>query len=261
MSMQIKKDESGNPIFDGDKPVYVWPDGKEAAVDVDKLFSDLSATRNEAAGRRKDVESLSEKFKAFDGIEPEAARKALETVSLLDAGKLVEAGKMEEFKAQVEQGWKVKLEDKDKAHAKNIEELTQALSGKDAAIRHLVVRSAFDSSSFLREKTTLPPDMAYAAFGKHFEVKEENGEIKAVASIDGQPIFSRANPGTFANPEEAIEALIEKYPYKERILRDTLPGGSGASKSQYSGGLPKKFVDCKTTEEKAAWLKNEKNLK
>nr|DAO57678.1 MAG TPA: minor structural protein GP20 [Caudoviricetes sp.] len=231
--MKLKLDDNGNVVLREGIPVWVANDGAEIAYNVPDLVNKISAVNAESAGRRKELDDLNAKFKPFEGLDPEKAKAALETVANLEAGKLIDAGKVEEFKAQVDQGWKVKLEDKDKAHVKEIEKLTEALDSKNAAIRNLVVRGAFEASTFLREKTTLPADMAYAAFGKHFEVKEENGELKAVASLDGQPIFSRSNPGTFASPEEAIEALIEKYPYKERILRDTMPGGSGATKPSF----------------------------
>lgn len=82
----------------------------------------------------------------------------------------------------------------------------------------------------------LPSDVAYASFGRHFEVKEENGELRVVATMNGQPIFSRSDPGTFAAPEEALEAIIDKYPMKDRILKAP-DGGSGSHpNSAYAPG-------------------------
>ena len=82
----------------------------------------------------------------------------------------------------------------------------------------------------------LHSDVAYASFGRHFEVKEENGELRVVATMNGQPIFSRSDPGTFAAPEEALEAIIDKYPMKDRILKAP-DGGSGSHpNSAYAPG-------------------------
>lgn len=33
-----------------------------------------------------------------------------------------------------------------------------------------------------------------------------------VATMNGQPIFVAARSGTLATPEEALEAIIDKYP-------------------------------------------------
>ena len=45
--------------------------------------------------------------------------------------------------------------------------------------------------------------------------------------MNGQPIFSRSAPDTFATPEEALETIIDKYPMKDRILKAP-DGGSGS---------------------------------
>lgn len=107
------------------------------------------------------------------------------------------------------------------------ERFRRQAAAKEASIRTLLVKGIFDSSAFLKDKTVLPSDVAYASFGRHFEVKEENGELRVVATMNGQPIFSRSAPGTFAAPEEALEAIIDKYPMNDRILKAP-DGGSAA---------------------------------
>ena len=124
----------------------------------------------------------------------------------------------------------------EKALADSKKDSADRLAAKEASIRTLLVKGIFDSSAFLKDKTVLPSDVAYASFGKHFEVKEENGELRVVATMNGQPIFSRSDPGTFAAPEEALEAIIDKYPMKDRILKAP-DGGSGSHpNSAYAPG-------------------------
>ena len=91
----------------------------------------------------------------------------------------------------------------------------------------MAVKSLFDGSNFLREKTVLPPDLAFSSFGQNFTVEEAGDGYKISAAINGQPILSRAKPGELATPEEALEAIIEAYPLKDRILKAP-GGGSGA---------------------------------
>ena len=124
--MKLKLDDNGNAVLQEGIPVWVADDGKEIPYNVPDLVGKLSAVNAESAGRRKELDDLNAKFKLFEGLDPEKAKAALETVANLEAGKLIDAGKVEEFKAQVDQGWKVKLEDKDKAHVKEIEKLTEA---------------------------------------------------------------------------------------------------------------------------------------
>ena len=170
------------------------------------------------------------------GIDPEKAKAALETVANLDAGKLIDAGKVDDLKMEIKKSYDGKISDLEKALADSKKDSADRLAAKEASIRTLLVKGIFDSSAFLKDKTVLPSDVAYASFGRHFEVKEENGELRVVATMNGQPIFSRSDPGTFAAPEEALEAIIDKYPMKDRILKAP-DGGSGSHpNSAYAPG-------------------------
>lgn len=80
----------------------------------------------------------------------------------------------------------------------------------------------------------LPSDVSYTSFGRHFEVKEKNDELKVVTTMNGQPIFSRSDPGTFAAPEETLEAIIDKYPMKDRILKAPDGGSDSHSNAVYT---------------------------
>ena len=82
--------------------------------------------------------------------------------------------------------------DLEEALADSKKDSADRLAAKEASIRTLLVKGIFDSSAFLKDKTVLPSDVAYASFGRHFEVKEENGELRVVATMNGQPIFSRS---------------------------------------------------------------------
>lgn len=260
--MKLKLDDNGNAVLQEGIPVWVADDGKEIPYNVPDLVGKLSSVNAESAGRRKDVDALSAQLKAFEGIDPGKAKAALETIANLDAGKLIDAGKVEEVKKQLGETWKQQLDMMKENLAKTEKDYSEKLTAKDTAIRNLLVKGIFDSSTFLKERTVLPPDMAYASFGSHFEVREEEGQFKVIPVVDGKPIPSRINPGEIASPEEALESIFEKYPFKDRILRDTLPAGSGASKFSYSGvGTPRTYAECKTPQEKAAYLRDPKNLK
>lgn len=234
--MKLKLDEQGNPILDNGLPVFVSEEGKDVPVDVPRLFADIKRLNGESAGRRKEIEVLNEKLAAFQGIEdPEAARKALETVANLDDKELLDAKQVETLKANISQAYENKLTQARQAYEAKLAEMDKTSREKDGKIRRLLIKGAFDSSKFLAEKTVLPPDVAFEYFGRHFEVLEVGGEMKAVAKLNGEVIPSLANPGEPALPEEAIEALIDKYPFRDRILKSsgaqgmgTPPGGGGS---------------------------------
>ncbi|MBV7387812.1 hypothetical protein KRX11_04010 [Pasteurellaceae bacterium TAE3-ERU1] len=53
--------------------------------------------------------------------------------------------------------------------------------------------------------------MVQSFFGKHFSY--EDGKI-VVKDEHGNPIFSREKPGELASFDEAIEQIVNEYPYK-----------------------------------------------
>lgn len=222
----VKLDENGNVVYDNA--------GKQIAYDLGSILENTSKSNAEAAARRKELEALTAKLAEYEGIDPEKARSALDLAANLDSGKLIEAGKVEELKVSIGKSYEATIADlrkaKDESEAKHI----QQTADQKKAIHNLLAKGVFESSAFLREKTFLTPDIAFAAFGKHFEVQEENGELSVVATIDGQPVFSTAKPGTIASPEEAVQAIIERYPMKDGIMRP-LNGGSGSSQSTAGG--------------------------
>lgn len=72
---------------------------------------------------------------------------------------------------------------------------------------------------------------------------------------DGQRIYSRARPGEVADFDEALESLVGGYPHKDSILK----GGQGSGGGFQGGGGnksgPKSLAECKTKEEKIAYMK------
>lgn len=97
--MKLKLDEQGHVVVQDDKPVYTHDDGKDVAFDTPSAVSKITALNAEAKGHREAKETAEARAKAFEGIEdPERARAVLTTVANLDAGQLVQAGKLDEIK-------------------------------------------------------------------------------------------------------------------------------------------------------------------
>jgi hypothetical protein len=83
---------------------------------------------------------------------------------------------------------------------------------------NFMIKSAFNHSRFLREKTMLYPDLAYAHFGKNFKVKRIHGNLKIVGSHKDAEILSNRT-GELADFEEAIEYLVEKHLSRNAIMK------------------------------------------
>ena len=87
-------------------------------------------------------------------------------------------------------------------------------------------------SPFITEKMAIPADMVQARFGESFEL---DGDQVVAYDTQGNKIFSRSNPGEVANFDEALEILIDSYPYKDHILKGSGASGSGAKGGQGGG--------------------------
>lgn len=220
--MKLKRDANGKIVELNDMPVYVHDDETEAPFDAPGAVAAIKTRNGEAKTQREAREAAEAKLKLFDGIDPEAARKALATVKNLDDKKLVDAGQVEQIKAEINKVWEGKFGESEKGRA----ELQQQLHAA-------VVGGAFARSKFLAEKTVLPPDIAEAYFGRN--VKLEGGQLR-ITGADGNPVYSRTKAGEPAEFDEAMEILVTSHPRRDSILRGTNGSGSGAPPGGGGGG-------------------------
>ena len=221
--MKLKLDDQGHAVLADGMPVYTHEDGKDSPFDAPGALQAIKARNAEAKQHRERAETLAGQLKSFEGLDdPDAARKALQTVANLDSKKLVDAGQIEQVKAEISKAYEAKLSTATEQASK----LEQQLHGE-------IVGGSFARSKYIADKLVLPSDLAQAAFGSRFKV--EDGKLKAF-DADGQPIFSRKNPGAAAEFDEAIEILVDAYPRKDSILRGTQASGSGAPSGNSGGG-------------------------
>jgi hypothetical protein len=237
--LKLKVDEDGKVQIKDDKPVYIDQDGQEVALDAPKLWGDLKAANNESAERRHkltEMEAFIEDMKKkYDGIEdPEVAKKAIETIKNLSDKQIMDAGEVERLKQGIKDGYELQIKQTKESFEKAIKEKDTVITMKDSQIRDQLVRGAFEASDYLRDKTVLVPDFAYAYFGNNFAIKEVNGKLRAVGMYNNEPIMSLAHPGELASTEEAVEFLVEKHPQKERIVKIQ---GSGGGAFTPAGGV------------------------
>lgn len=229
--MKLKLDDAGHVVVSEGKPVYVHDDGKEAPFDAAHTLATIARLNGEAKGHRERAEVAEGKLGAFEGIEdPAAAKKALETVSNLDAGQLVTAGKVEEIKAAAKKAAEDQVAAAAKASNEKISELTKDRDGLQNALYTEKVGGAFSRSKYIGEKLAVPADMVQAMFGSRFKV--ENGKIIGVGA-DNQPIYSRSKAGEIADFDEALESMVDGYAQRDHILKGT--GHRGDGKQQSNG--------------------------
>ncbi|ARA00012.1 hypothetical protein B5M06_14820 [Comamonas kerstersii] len=215
--MKLKLDAQGHVVVQDGKPVYVTDDGQEVAFDAVETTAAIKRLNGEAKGHRERAEAAEKALKAFEGIDPEAAAKALDTVTKLDQKKLIDAGEVDKVRAEITKNWESKLSEAEKAK--------QAL---EQQLHNELIGGNFARSKVIAEKLAIPADLVQAAFGSAFKV--ENGRVVAYDK-NGQAIYSKANPSEPAGFDEALLSLVDAYPNKEHILKGSGASGSGAGSS------------------------------
>jgi hypothetical protein len=210
-------------VSDG-KPVFVLDDGKEIAFDAPHTSATITRLNGEAKSHRERAEAAETKLKPFEGLsDPAAARKALETVANLDHKKLVDAGEVEKVKAEAI-----------KAVEERYAPVVQKVQTLESELYNEKIGGAFSRSKLIAEKFVIPADLVQSRFGSNFKI-EEGGKMVAT-DLAGNRIFSRARPGEIADFEEALETLVDQYPYKDQILKGTGRTGSGTPPNGAGGG-------------------------
>lgn len=232
--MKLKLDEAGHVVVADGKPVYVHDDGKEAPFDVVHTLGTITRLNGEAKSHRERAEQSEAKLKAFEGLEdPDAARKALETVKNFNDGDLVKANKVEEMKSAWERNSAAEREAAVRASNAERDKWKGEAETLQRDLYSEKVGGSFTRSKFVTDKIAIPPDLLQARFGERFKV--ENGKIVGVG-LDGQPIYSRTKAGEIADFDEALESMVDAYPHRDSILKGSGSTGSGAQPGRGGNG-------------------------
>ncbi|MFZ0270986.1 MAG: DUF6651 domain-containing protein [Acidobacteriaceae bacterium] len=223
--MKLKIDDKGAVVVQDDKPVYVDDAGRDVVFDYPATLATIARLNSEAKGHREEKEAAQALLKNFEGIEdPAKAIKALEIVKNLDDKKLIEAGEVDKVRQEAQAAYEEKLKSVEKKYAPVIKERDEY---KDSLFKE-IVGGAFGRSKFIGEKLAIPADLAQAKFGNSFII--EDGKVVG-KNAAGERIFSRSRPGEVANFDEALEVLVDDYPYRDSILKGSGASGSGAGNS------------------------------
>lgn len=210
-------------LADDGKVLYVGEDGTETGYDGEALAAKVNELNGEAATRRREANEAKEKLATFEGIEdPEAAIKALETVKSLDDKKLIDAGEVDQVKAEAisatEQKWQTLISEK-------YEPLEAERDEYKASLHKEMIGGRFARSKFISEKMVVPVEMVQATFGTHFTI--EDGKVKAKYT-DGKEVYSKSNPGEVAEFDEALELIVQSSNMADYVLKGTGKKGTGA---------------------------------
>lgn len=241
--MPWKLREDGNIDIENGNPIYVHADGKEVPFDADGALKTIGKLAGDYKTLKTQHKESNEKLSMFSAItDPEAALAAMETVKNLDAKKLVDAGQIEVLKAEMGKTFAEKEGSLRTQWLQKEQEYQKTLQTKDEAIQSVLLGGKFASSEFLK-KTNLIPDIAANYFGKNFRIEGEGTEIRVVGYLNGERIPSREKFGEPADFDEALAAVIDAYPHKDRIMLAGISSGSGSQgNKQHPQNIGKKVI-------------------
>ncbi|MFV8936653.1 DUF6651 domain-containing protein [Serratia fonticola] len=210
-------------IDDKGNPVYVHDDGKEIGFDAAQAVGKITSLNGEAKTHREAKEAAEASLAKFASItDPAKALEALEMMTKIDQKKLIDAGAIDQVRADITKSFQTQL---DEANAKS-----QKLEGQ---LVNEMIGGNFARSEFIKDKLAIPGDFVQARFGQSFKI--EDGKVVAY-DPSGSKIYSRAKPGEVAGFDEALEFLVEQYPQKDHILKASGNSGSGTHPTQHQAG-------------------------
>lgn len=93
-------------------PVYVHDDGKEIGFDAAQAVGKISALNGEAKSHREAKEAVEANLAKFSGIaDPAKALEALEMMTKIDQKKLIDAGAVDQVKAEITKSFQAQLDE------------------------------------------------------------------------------------------------------------------------------------------------------
>jgi hypothetical protein len=211
--------KEGNPIFVRER------DGKaeEVAVDATQAFSKIDELNDEAAKHRRRAREAETELKNFEGLDATKAREALSKLADLEKKGKLDAGAVDEVRAQLKAEFDQHLE---KERAEKASLLAELIA--DRKFRIFAGSPLFASQDGKSDPVTyLGPEMAMAAFGDRIDFSDPKAPV--VKGWDGKPLLSKKNPGEYADPIEGLELLYAADPKRDSYTRGSGMSGTGAT--------------------------------
>ncbi len=201
----------------GDKPKLSDADAK--------LLKDLMAQKTRAKTLETELVDAKKRLADFEGVDPAKARKLLADEEEA-ARKAAEArGEYDRLLAQM--GERHQTEQAALSARLGDSQTLVATLQKDIA--ELTVGSAFAGSAFVTSDLTLTANKARVIYGAHFEYKDGKvvGYDKPAGASDRTLLVS--STGEALSFDEALRALVDKDPDRDRLLRGKAKSGAGSS--------------------------------
>lgn len=196
------------------QPLYTKGEDGRFYLDAEGV-DDLPSVRGLKSKRDELLEAqrkLREQLKAFDGLDPEAARKALEELENREADKLRDKGAFDELRAKIE-----------KRHADELAKVRAEVEKRDGFIHRLLIENAISDAI---EKANVLPQYREAVKA----LLRQRGP-KVVQDGDDYRAIFETDMG-----EAAISTYVEAWARSDEAAPFLPPSGKGGGGADPNGG-------------------------
>jgi hypothetical protein len=208
------------------KPLYIEDSNQtEVPFDAETVNQNVKRLNREAMNHREAKEAAEQKLATFADLDPEEARKALNTVANLEKGDLLAADKVEELKASLVKSVEQKYEGQLKGLQTEVGKYKETVGSLTNTLHTEKLTNAFATSKYIQDKLILPAPAAQDIFARNFKV-EDGGKIVAYSN-DGHKIYSQQNSGQEPDFDEALSIIVGEYKYRDSVLKGTGNTGGG----------------------------------
>lgn len=201
-------------------------EGNEAPKDEKPKPTDTEAKLlKEVMALKERERAAKEALKAFEGLDPEAARKALEAAKAAEIKALEDKGEYSRIIEQV----RAQSEEAVAAAKAEVAALQEQLEGVQKSVERANFTSAFANSTFLRENVVLSGPKVEALYGNYFDTVD--GQIVGYDKPRGEEARTPLVDATGAPLpfEAAIEKVLKADSEWERLAKSKLKSGAAAA--------------------------------
>lgn len=217
---------------------------EELQAAIEAQTSGLKSKRDELLNAQK---QLKEQLKQFEGIDPEATRNLLKRFENDEEAKLIAAGNVDEVVSRRVERMKTEYEKQLQAAQADSQKHQQTAQNLQQTVINGHVSQAAAAAG------VLPNAIGdIAALSKGLFALNEQGQALLIGA-DGQPQYA-ADGKTPMTAQDWINGMKDTKPY----FFPPAQGGGARGSDGGGSGKPKAYTDCKTDEEKVAYLQASK---
>jgi hypothetical protein len=204
-------------------------DGVESHPSATALANALTRQKEERKAAEERRMALEETMKQFDGLDPEAARKALDRVNEMEDKKMMDQGEFEKLLENKTAAMRADFEKQQLAKEELLAKATESTQMLDSRLREVTIHSALkDAATKLGVRSSALPDVVARSNG--IWNLDDEGQPVAVDPDGTRMIGKDSNPMQIT---EWVEGLAASAPH---LFEPNSGGGAKGSGPGSSGG-------------------------